>query len=226
MRLFTLGVIAVLASAAVYPHWPAHVPSLQSEVINATARIEFDPARGHGSGTAISPRRILTNHHVVVGAKGTIRVRGWIREGARILPVVYHATVIAQDAAKDLALLELDADWVGAIAPIADAMPAESSAVCKSGSALGKRPHVTCGVYAGIDDETIRGVRHAVHSAPTVMGDSGGGVWSAVSGRYELVAVTRAVPSFSNGFTATPITTMGLAVPLADVRSFLASADD
>lgn len=224
MKSWSIGFLAVAAFfLAALPHLHLHTaPDLQRDVINATVRVELPKGVGTGSGTVISSRRVITNHHVIVGARDEpVRVRGWIREGERMLPVFYTARVIASDVANDLALLELDDDWVGAIAVFARSEPRLGGEVCKSGAPLGKRVMVACGIVGGIDEHVIGGVQHFVTMTTTFPGDSGGGVHAVEDGRYRMVAVTRAIPVIGMGMAQT---TMNYAVPLSVVRAFVDSA--
>jgi S1-C subfamily serine protease len=225
-----LALASVSTGAAVYVHIPVHTPSLQAEVLNATVRVEVRSGQGalmgSGSGTALDGRHIITNQHVIaaLSEKGTLQVRGWIREGERVLPVIYEAEVIASDNAKDLALLRIDGAWIGATVPLAPHEPEEGERVCKGGAALGKRPMVTCGLSGGVDSHTLGGMRHFIHSSPTVSGDSGGGVHAIIDGKWQMIAVTRAMGVMSIGFGGVPVSTMAMAVPLEDVRAFIKGA--
>lgn len=230
--LLLAALLALASAAAVYGNYPAREPSIQEEVLNATVRVEVLGERGvmmgSGSGTAIDDRHIITNHHVIarLESKGSIQVRGWIREGARLLPVIFDAEITALDEAKDLALLRIDGVWIGSTAILAAQEPDEGSGVCKSGAALGKRPMVTCGLSGGVDSHAMNGLRHFIHSAPTVFGDSGGGVHAVIDGRWRLIAVSRAMSVVPFGFGGAIVPTMAMAVPLADVRAFLAEHVD
>jgi S1-C subfamily serine protease len=227
-----LALASVSTGAAVYGNMPVHVPNLQAEVLNATVRVEIRTDKGtlagSGSGTAIDRRHVLTNHHVIAGLKenGSLMIRGWVREGDRLLPVIYSATVVIASEDTDLALLRLDADWIGAIGALADTEPPETATVCKSGSAHGKRPRIACGPYSGHDERPTGQITHVSSGAATAPGDSGGGVWSAHEGTYRIIAVSRAVPMVPIGMGGSLITTTGLAIGLADVRSFIAEALD
>jgi putative serine protease PepD len=241
MKIFAVAWGLMLASAIVFTGvihtsylvmgYPSG-PSIQAEVLNATVRVEVRSSggamMGSGSGTAIDDRHILTNQHVVAALsdKGTLQVRGWVREGTRVLPVIFDATVLASDKAKDLALLRIDGAWVGSTATLAAHEPDEGTSVCKSGAALGKRPMVTCGLSGGIDSNVLAGLRHYIHSAPIAPGDSGGGVHAVIDGRWQLIAVTRAMGVMAYGFGGVPLSTMAMAVPLADVKAFIEEALD
>jgi S1-C subfamily serine protease len=235
MKSLLVGALALVSASAggtLYVQNLAQPPSLQAQVLNATVRVEVRSSggamMGSGSGTAIDERHIVTNHHVIAALsdKGTLQVRGWVREGDRVLPVIFDATVLASDKDKDLALLRIDGVWVGATATLAAHEPDEGTSVCKSGAALGKRPMVTCGLSGGIDDKVMAGLRHFVHSAATVPGDSGGGVHAIIDGRWQMIAVTRAMGVMQHGFGGVPLSTMAMAVPLADVRRFIEGALD
>jgi putative serine protease PepD len=233
MKTMLVGAVAlasVSAGGTLYVQNLAQPPSIQAQVLNATVRVEVRGSSGammgSGSGTAIDERHIVTNHHVIAALsdKGTLQIRGWIREGGRVLPVIFDATVLASDTAKDLAILRIDGVWVGATATLAAHEPDEGTSVCKSGAALGKRPMVTCGLSGGIDSNVLAGLRHYIHSAPIAPGDSGGGVHAVIDGRWQLIAVTRAMGVMQFGFGGVPLSTMAMAVPLADVRTFIEGA--
>jgi S1-C subfamily serine protease len=228
MKLLTVWAIALSAGLAAFAYGAFPEPSLQKEVLNATVRVEVGSktqTTGSGSGVAIGKRHVFTNHHVVASAidddKMNVVVRGWVREDDRVFPLYYRAKILRADKATDLALLELDADWVGAIGELARTEPKEADTVCKSGAQGGRRPRVACGEWFGHDENPIDGMIHVTSGAATAPGDSGGGVWSAHEGRYKIVAVTRAVPMIPMGMGATLVTTTGVAIPLENLRSFL-----
>lgn len=230
MKSLLVGALALASVSTAYVHYPVHTPSLQTEVLNATVRVEVRSSQGtlmgSGSGSALDGQHIITNAHVIAALsdKGSVQVRGWIREGERVMPVIYDASVVASDEAKDLALLRIDGAWIGATASLAPHEPEEGERVCKSGAALGKRPMVTCGLSGGVDSHTLGGMRHFIHSSPTVSGDSGGGVHAVIDGRWQMIAVTRAMGVMNYGFGGVPISTMAMAVPLEDVRGFIKGA--
>lgn len=85
---------------------------------------------GHGSGFLVGPNLVLTNHHVVAqgyttGADGRPRVQvhrgdldaeGWMK----VREEAVGARVVLDDAARDLALLEVEADpaWFAGMEPL------------------------------------------------------------------------------------------------------------
>lgn len=197
----------------------------QVELLNATVRIEI-AGGGHGSGTVIGSRHILTNHHVA-GESGTHTARAWLSQFGKLYPVTYQAKVVAFDKDRDLALLEIEGEWPGLVAPLGEGSLSAGSPVYVAGSPLGKRPHVVGGeVSLPRDDETILGVRHMMATAPVAPGNSGGGCWrfNPESGRYELVAVTRALGTVPIGFGVSLLPHMAYFVPIAEVKAFLAKS--
>jgi serine protease Do len=188
-------------------------------MINPTVRIEA--GEGRGSGTVIAKRYVLTNHHVVDGSSD-ITIRGWLTEGARVLPLVYAGNVVAADAALDLAVVEIVREtWAGPVAKLAPAAMAVHAGeeVFVAGAALGKRPHLTHGLLS-LERDTLLGQPHLVTSAPVVPGNSGGSLWVKRDGRYVMIGVPRAVATVGLSL----VTTHNYAVPIASVHAFLAAS--
>jgi S1-C subfamily serine protease len=227
MKILLAGALALstvaVGSAAMYGNLPelagyaVTAPSVQADIINATVRVEA--GTGSGSGTFLDRKHLLTNHHVIAGslkAGGRVTVRGWIVEGGRLFPVTYPGMVIVSDEKLDLAVVRIVGEWIGSVATIADVEPAQGEAVIKAGAAHGDRVKVTSGWWQFTDEHPALGdVSH--HSAPSIGGDSGGGVWSLTPGGYRLVAVTRAI----QGSHGAPVSTSALAIPLATLRAFV-----
>jgi S1-C subfamily serine protease len=178
-----------------------------------------EAGEGRGSGTVISKRHVLTNRHVVEG-KTEITIRGWLTEGARVLPLIYAGKVVADDAALDLALVEIVGEtWAGPAARLAPAaMPVQAGEdVFVAGAALGKRPHLTRGLLS-LESDTLLDQPHIVTSAPIVPGNSGGSLWVRRGRHYVMIGVPRAVATV--GFSLVPA--HNYAIPMARVRAFLA----
>jgi S1-C subfamily serine protease len=224
-----LGALFALALSAcsVFPPRPTDNEIRQVTLINATVRVEIEGG-GLGSGTVVSPKHVLTNHHVA-GEKGTHTLRAWVKDRGKTYPVTFKAKVIAHDKDHDLALLELDGEWPGYVAPIAvDAKGLMGGdRVWVAGSPLGKHPHIVSGeVSLPLDDDEMQGVRHLIATASVAPGNSGGGLWwkNPRTGRYELVAVTRARAVVPLGFGAALLPHMSMFIPVHHVREFLAKA--
>lgn len=195
------------------------------QLLNATVRVEI-AGGGTGSGTVIGTRHVLTNHHVA-GASGTHNIRAWLSQGGKLYPVTYQAKVVASDESRDLALLEIDGEWPGLVAPLGSAVLTAGTSVYVAGSPLGKRPHVVAGeVSLPRDDEEVIGLHHMMATAPVAPGNSGGGCWwrNPKTGRYELIAVTRALATVPIGFGASLLPHMSYFIPAAEVRAFLAKS--
>jgi S1-C subfamily serine protease len=232
MKTLLVGALAlasVSTGAVVYGNMPALIPGyavtapdMQADILNATVRVEV--GGGTGSGTFLDRKHLLTNHHVIEGALnrgGRVTVRGWIVENGRLFPVTYPGMVIVSDEKLDLAIVRIIGEWVGSTAQIADHEPAQGDTVIKAGAAHGDRVKVTSGWWQFVYEHPQLGdVAH--HSAPSIGGDSGGGVWALTPDGYRLVAVTRAI----QGSHGAPISTSALAIPLAALRAFIEGALD
>lgn len=177
---------AAPASAYTSPTNPRHVTSHPQDFSMSVCQVHSSaiaPMRidmpwmpstaksGRGSGFAISPTRIVTNHHVVADA-GLIEV-SFPRTGAG---TKYAVRVVVDCPSKDIAVLEL-CDTSTQLTPIAvancDSMP-QAADVYAVGFPLGQ-PHlkVTQGVYAGAE-RMPGGGNFLQISAPLCPGNSGG----------------------------------------------------
>ncbi len=215
----------VLTACSVSPSAIPDAERRQVELLNATVRVEI-ASGGYGSGTVVGKRHILTNHHVA-GDSGTHTVRAWLSEFGKLYPVTYQAKAVASDEGKDLALLEIDGEWPGLVAPLGEGKLSPGVPVYVAGSPLGKRPHVVSGeVSLPRDDQEVIGLHHMMATAPVAPGNSGGGCWwrNPQTGRYELVAVTRALATVPIGFGAVLLPHMSYFIPMNDVRAFLAKS--
>lgn len=164
----------------------------------------------------------------LLAASTSVTVRSWIAESGKLYPVTFQAKVVAFDEKRDLALLEIEGEWPGMIAPIAQSagLPPGAS-VWVAGSPLGKRPHITSGeVSLPLDDEDVSGFRHMMATTPVAPGNSGGGLWwgNPQTGHYELVAVTRALALMQIGFGVSALPHMSYFIPIEEVKAFLAKS--
>jgi S1-C subfamily serine protease len=140
---------------------------------------------GHGTGFAVSRNRIVTNAHVVTGAReysDTITIGVVPSEGSQSFP----ARLVTLDPARDLALLELER---GALPPVPlymGALPEGAQVV-----ALGYPGNVDMATAAGAEDfisptpptrslgnfsneRRIQGTAVLLHTASIARGHSGG----------------------------------------------------
>lgn len=217
---------AVLSACSATVPQRTEIEQRQSALLNATVRIEV-AGGGFGSGTFIGRHHVITNFHVA-GSNGTHVLRGWVVENEKTFPVTYEARVVASDEKRDLALLEIREEWPGLVAPLAvDSALYAGEPVWAAGAPLGKHINVTSGeVTLPLDDLEIEGVRHVMATAPVAPGNSGGGCWhiNQQTGRYEMVAVTRAISVTQVGFGIALLPHMSLFIPITEVRAFLTSS--
>jgi S1-C subfamily serine protease len=224
------GVAAVIDSTGGKPIPPLTDTQLkQAQMLNATVRVERPEGRGTGSGTVLRSDRtgtfILTNHHVA-GDKGSkLLVRFWHlnTKGETVLTVLRDAEVVAADKDKDLALLKLAdsefrAEAVARVAP-EDRQLMPGDFVWTLGAPLGFRVSATTGLLGVLNQEIPTLGGRIMHSAPTIFGNSGGGVWQkAPDGGYEYIATTQAIAMAGMG---SPVTTTAFAIPNSMLRAFL-----
>lgn len=219
-------IAAALLALVVACTSPKSIETRHAQMVDATVRVETKG--GTGSATAISRRLFLTNHHVVEG-QTDVTLRGWLTRNGRTFPVIYTGKVIAHDAVRDLALVELDdgTEWAGAVATLAPANVnlQESEVVMVSGAALGTRPHLTEGLVSllryVVPKHALLGVPHTITSATVVPGNSGGGLYAWRDAGWVLVGVPRAVAAIPSGFASTLVATHNYAIPIESVRQFL-----
>ena len=147
---------------SVLPVWPGHAQG------GAGARPGVAP---EGSGVVLPSGFIATAWHVIEPAD-RIDVRIW---DGRVLPT----TLIASDAASDIALLRADIELPGfEIAP----PPALAAPACAMGNAWGLGISVTCGVVSALDisDAGFNPVEHFIQTdAAANPGVSGGALVDA-----------------------------------------------
>lgn len=186
---------------------------------------------GIGSGVVWDDGLVVTNEHVVAGARDT-EVRVELAEGATVA-----AEIVARDEATDLALLRpasvLDA-------PSVEARPSRSlragELVIAIGNPWGRRGEVTLGTVqravAPVEERGLHGRVYAdVRLAP---GNSGGpladitgrvvGINSMVAGGLAAAASTEAVAALTSGWRARdgqPPGVLGLAMLEVELPAYL-----
>lgn len=183
---------------------------------------------GFGSGTTIYSTHeyslVITNYHVIEGAKGV-----WVKHGG--LKVV--ATVETYDADKDLALLMTEFTGLPAI-KIAGNEPLEHERIYVIGNPLGKEDTVADGILSSKNSHPYDVVNNLWQVTSFVIyGSSGGGVFNHEG---ELVAIPAMVQLYPTPiYLATPgdepmeaplkamvpISQIGYAIPLSSIKEFL-----
>lgn len=182
---------------------------LASEATEAVVRLDVETASDsrQGSGFIVEPDgRILTNHHVVAGAR-TIRVRlasGDVYERVRIL---------ATDERRDIAVLEVPGFDLPTL-PLGNSDSVRvGTSVVAIGSPLGLENTVSTGIVSGRRSEP-EGYELLQISAPASRGSSGGPVLTA---NGEVVGV--AVSQMEGGQN------LNFAVPINYARGLLSHVD-
>ncbi len=130
-----------------------------------TVHVEADGEAGTGTGFALDGRgHLLTNHHVVDGAKdgGTVRIT--LGDGRRV-----KGEVVGSDPGYDLAVVEID----GGAAP--EALPLGDSDAVKVGE-----PVVAIGAPFGLEATVTSGIISAKNRPVTAGGSSRGSELSYV----------------------------------------------
>lgn len=151
--------------------------SVLAEQAQASVVQVSSQGRGQGAGVIWSDDgQVLTNHHVVAGARGPLRVT--LADG-RELP----ATLLASEPAFDLALLKVEASGLKAV-PLGDSERLRvGELVFAVGHPWGQKNVVTAGIVSGVSaevpeggDRTVPTIRTDVRLRP---GNSGGPLLNA-----------------------------------------------
>ncbi len=199
--------------------------------------IQVSMKAGAGSGTIVSSRGgetyALTAFHVVSRAiqrdedgretRRPVAVTVYRADGA--VDERLDADVVLWHEKKDLALLRLRSSRTFAAARLA---PADAVAragvftpVYAVGCPLGHDPLPTAGAIAAVRKE-VQGERFWMMNAPTIFGNSGGGVFHRDT--LEFLGVSVMICTFDNP-NATPVPHLGILVPLPAIRAWLAAHD-
>jgi serine protease Do len=170
---------------------------------------EREPRRGVGSGFIIDPGgHIVTNHHVVDGAKA---VEVALADGRS-----FQARVVGSDAETDVALLKIDATGLPSIPMGSSAALKVAEPVMAIGNPFGLDHTVTVGIVSatgrfigqGRYDDFIQ------TDAAINPGNSGGPL---INTRGEAVGINSAIFSRGGGFQG-----IGFAIPIDLARPVLA----
>jgi S1-C subfamily serine protease len=233
--------VAVLGVSAYAAFGPKDDITLRKfDMLNPSFRIDAPPARGSGTVVHSGPDGtfILTNHHVLAPAEQKMAeagqvgpldvvVRNWlfIKGRRNALPLIATATLVADDATHDLALIRIDdpefsAEPARFIGP--DDQVDMTESVYAAGGGLGNRPFITEGLASleTVGDGEGGAEMHTMISAPIIGGNSGGGAYVRRGGHYVLFGVPEAIETTQGG----GVPHMGIVIQMSTVRSFLAKA--
>jgi S1-C subfamily serine protease len=198
------------------------------ELLAPTARV--NALQEVGSGTVVWSRStgdrarsyVLTAWHIVqedAAGAAAIDVDLW---GDGRTQRTERARIVAKDATLDLALLEVDGKEVH---PAPARLPSLASLdglevfspVHAVGCPLGYPPMPTSGELTS-RDKALDGRRYWMVNAPTIFGNSGGGIYAA--GSHELIGVLSRISAYKHMIDVA-VPHMGLVTPMADVYAWL-----
>lgn len=192
-----------------------------------------------GGGTIIQSRPdgegwstfVVTAYHVIqkavarkdmAGARDPVEVRVYGLSGAA--EEVLEADLVAFDERKDIALLKLRSrrrfENVARLAP-REALRTVSvfAPVYAVGCPLGHDPLPTPGEISTLHKE-VNGEKFWMMSAPTIFGNSGGGVFHRET--HQMVGIAAMVCTY-DGFVSTPVPHLGILVSLMTLYDWLDS---
>lgn len=184
-------------------------------MIASSVMIKLD--RGHGSGVAIAPHLVLTNHHVVDGEK-TVKVR--TSDGAE-----YDAEVLWASPTRDVALLRVN-DANLRPAELACRAPKLGEALTGIGNPIRSRFHVATGRVASvlpIDTPKNDPTDYAVPVDMAIAGGMSGGPVFDADGR--VLGLMEAVMIQPLGAFSASLTGVGMMVPAQRICDLLGRAE-
>jgi len=193
------------------------LPADAYDVMRSVVKVETFDKQSQGSAVAVGPYTLVTNAHVVRGAKQVfITIFVWDKERRRIEDsFMLVAKVRVSDAVKDLALLTV---------PPVFRLPYAVFAVDRNTDIFDKVVAVGAGFghdivpFVGMildqswDGEKPSDKNLIQTSCEIVPGCSGGGLFKKTGGKWYLLGIMNA------GFTGTEMT---FAIPISRVEAFL-----
>lgn len=205
------------------------VAALRRDILGPSLQVN---ARGDvGGGTILSAAEgriwAVTAWHVVRkavqgDARETVEVRLYDTGGSPAESV--EADLVVWDEAKDLALLRLREGRMSRAARLAPRQALRSVQVFTPlyavGCPLGHDPLPTRGEVATLSKE-VGGQRFWMMNAPTIYGNSGGGVFHGET--HELIGVSVMICTY-DGAVSTPVPHLGILAPLEAVYDWLDAA--
>jgi len=202
-----------------------------------------------GSGTIVYSKNgdtyVLTNHHVI--EKNIEYKEVWdtvIKKdvkkdftspveldagrfddtGRYIASTAVLADIIAYNKEQDLALLKVRDNINYPTATLYPYDKAESVPLlvplCCCGAALGQKPIITFGNLNGVQIE-IENFEYWLSSAPSIFGNSGGGVFINEDNQWKFLGVPSRVSVVFLGFSGSPVTHMGYFIPVFRIYKWL-----
>lgn len=201
---------AAPAGSATVPGTLADVPRIQHDLDPSVVTVLATTARGRseGAGVAWDEHRLVTNNHVIDGARS---VQVALSTGERV-----DAQVQATDPLRDLAVVRVPGTKL-APATFAKTIPAVGSLAVAMGSPLGLEESVTAGIISGVDRALPAGpgeqgalVGLLQTDAAISPGNSGGAL---VDARSQVIGINVAYVPPQTGAVS-----LGFAIPAPTVR--------
>lgn len=188
--------------------------------------VQVSAKSGVGGGTLLYSRPghsyVISAYHVVQKTDSPPEVRLYDEKGELVDEV--EADLVAKDEGKDLALLKLRTERVyGTVARLASRASLRAVRVFTPlyaiGCPLGHDPLPTLGEVAALHKE-VAGESFWMMTAPTIFGNSGGGVFHRET--RELIGVSVMICTY-DGAVSTPVPHLGILVSLEAVYDWLDS---
>lgn len=188
--------------------------------------VQVSAKSGVGGGTLLYSRPghsyVISAYHVVQKSDAPPEVRLYDEKGELVDEV--EADLVAKDEGKDLALLKLRTERVyGTVARLATRASLRAVRVFTPlyaiGCPLGHDPLPTLGEVAALHKE-VAGESFWMMTAPTIFGNSGGGVFHRET--RELIGVSVMICTY-DGAVSTPVPHLGILVSLEAVYDWLDS---
>ena len=231
--------------------WETNLDDFHTGILYPTVLVRTEKAGGSGTILYSQPHPdgegylnyVLTNHHVIddaiefkeeyddiVGRKVLNAIRAVVSVGVytyRYLSkqtsvVGYQADIVRFDKMRDLALLELrdrvEMKCVAKLFPETGKHVYIGQPVVAVGCSLGHKPLPSFGVLSSLDEQ-IENRPLFMSSAQIIYGNSGGALYTL--DEKELIGVPCAGDVVIMGFSASPITHLGYAIPFFTVYDFL-----
>jgi S1-C subfamily serine protease len=225
--------VARLRAEAARPAPPRDVDGLHRDILSPSVQVNGNGGVGGGTLLYSAPdlTLVVTAFHVIQKVvhytedgvyRDPVQVTLYGRDG-RASELV-ESELVAYDEGKDLALLHLRTTNVYPnVARLASREQLRGirvfTPVYTVGCPLGHDPLPTLGEIATLRKD-VNGERFWMMNAPTIFGNSGGGVFHRET--REMVGVSVMICTYS-GAVATPVPHLGILVSLADVYDWLDS---
>ncbi len=221
--LLTLTLTALLLGSQAVTSDPAISAAfkIDQEIGKTSVKVESPDGRGGGSGTVIrqtdTEAHILTAAHVVDDLK---IVKVTYLDGMTGKKLTVEGRVIRTDPGRDLALVVTKPVWFRSAALVTweqyDSHVTIYQPILISGyPMLVQSPHISIGFLCDLQDrKKMRTSAHAIY------GNSGGGVFMLIDGKYRLIGVLVSVLTL-DGQGVHPLPMISFAVFTLDVLSFV-----